>query len=128
MARVTTPVSPIPATVAQNSSASSPSGVSVRTAPSAVTRSSDSTWLPKLPTTWCALPWMSAPIAPPMVTWRVPGSTGSHSPCGSAARIRVSRLTPASTTTRAFPASISWMAASPVMSSTVPPAFCAGSP
>ena len=74
------PVSPMPATVAQNSSASSPSGVSVRTWPSAVSRSIDTTWLPKLPALWWFLPWMSLAIAPPTVTWRVPGSTGTHRP------------------------------------------------
>ena len=58
----------MPATVAQNSSDSGPSGVSSRTAPSAVTSASARTWLPKLPATWWALPWMSAPIAPPTVT------------------------------------------------------------
>ena len=63
-----------------------------------VTRSIDSTWLPKLPLVWWFLPWTSAPIAPPIVTCRVPGSTGTHQPSGSAARIRVSRLTPPSTT------------------------------
>jgi hypothetical protein len=71
---------------------------------------------------------MSAPIAPPIVTCRVPGSTGTHSPWGSAARISVSRLTPESRSTRPLSASIEWIVASPVMSSTVPPAFCAGSP
>ena len=67
-------------------------------------------------------------MAPPIVTWRVPGSTGSQSPYGSAARIRVSRLTPASTTTRPLSASMEWTVARPVMSRTVPPAFWAGSP
>ena len=128
MARTITPVSPIPPTVAQNSSPSGPSGVSVRTVPSAVTRSIDRTWLPKLPFVWWFLPWMSAPIAPPIVTCRVPGSTGTHSPNGRAARISVSRLTPASTTATPVSASMEWTVARPVMSSTVPPAFCAGSP
>ena len=65
VARTTTPVRPMPATVAQNRSSS---GVSSWTPPSAVTSVSRRTWLPKLPTTWWALPWMSAPIAPPTVT------------------------------------------------------------
>ena len=85
--RKTIPVSPLPPTVAQNSSASWPSGVRWRIWPSAVSSSIDRTWLPKLPALWWFLPWMSEAIAPPMVTCRVPGSTGTHSPNGSAARI-----------------------------------------
>ncbi len=48
--------------------------------PSAVSRSNDTTWLPKLPALWWFLPWMSEPMAPPIVTWRVPGRTGTHRP------------------------------------------------
>ena len=128
LARSTMPVSPTPPTVAQNSSDSGPSGVSVRTWPSAVSRSIDSTWLPKEPCEWWFLPWMSQPMAPPMVTCRVPGSTGTHRPYGSAARISWSRLTPASTSTTAASGSMSWMRFSGVMSMTVPPAFCETSP
>ena len=43
------PVSPLPPTVAQNSSESTPSGVRWRISPSAVSSSIDRTWLPKLP-------------------------------------------------------------------------------
>src|SRR6476661_4465342 len=100
VARRMMPVSPLPPTVAQNSSASGPLGVSRRISPSAVSRSIDRTWLPKLPALWWFLPWMSHAMAPPMVTCRVPGSTGTHSPSGSAARISWSRLTPASTSTK----------------------------
>ena len=77
-----------------------PPGVRCRTCPSAVSSSIDRTWLPKLPALWWFLPWISHAIAPPMVTWRVPGSTGTHSPNGSAAFISWSRLTPPSTSTR----------------------------
>ena len=49
VARRMMPVSPFPPTVAQNRSASAPSGVMVRTSPSAVSRSIERTWLPKLP-------------------------------------------------------------------------------
>ena len=45
----TAPVSPMPPIVAQNTRSVSPAGVSVRTSPSAISRSSDCTWLPKLP-------------------------------------------------------------------------------
>ncbi len=76
------PVRPMPPVVARKSSRSGPSGVSVRICPSAVSRSSDSTWRVNVPCVWWLPPWMSAPIAPPTVTCRVPGRTGTHSPCG----------------------------------------------
>src|SRR6185437_7632620 len=128
VARSTIPVRPLPPTVAQNSSASSPSGAMVRTVPSAMSRSIDRTWLPKLPALWWFLPWMSQAIAPPTVTCRVPGRTGTHSPSGSAARISWSRLTPASTSTRWVSLSIVWILLSAVMSMTRPPPFWALSP
>ena len=80
-------MSPLPPTVAQNSGALGPSGAMVCTWPSAISRSIDRTWFPKLPALWWFLPWMSQPMAPPMVTWRVPGNTGIHSPDGKAALI-----------------------------------------
>ena len=128
VARMMIPVRPLPPTVAQNSSLSGPSGVSRRISPSAVSRSIDRTWLPKLPALWWFLPWMSHAMAPPMVTWRVPGSTGTHSPNGSAAFIRVSRLTPPSRSTRRVSPSMVWIRFSAVMSMTRPPPFCALSP
>src|ERR1700722_18706356 len=63
-----------------------------------------------------------------MVTCRVPGSTGTHSPNGSAARISWSRLTPASRSATWVSASIEWMRFSAVMSTTRPPPFWALSP
>ena len=128
VARRMMPVRPLPPTVAQNSSASGPSGVRWWTSPSAVSSSIDRTWLPKLPALWWFLPWMSQAIAPPMVTCRVPGSTGTHNPSGSAARISWSRLTPPSTSTSASSDSIEWIRFSAVMSTTSPPPFCALSP
>ena len=56
VARRMIPVSPLPPTVAQNNSEPSPSGVTVCTWPSAVSRSIDRTWLPKLPALWWFLP------------------------------------------------------------------------
>ena len=122
------PVSPLPPTVAQNNSESPPSGVRWRISPSAVSSSMDRTWLPKLPALWWFLPWMSQAMAPPTVTWRVPGSTGTHKPSGSAARISWSRFTPASTSTRWLSRSIEWIWFSAVMSTTSPPPFWALSP
>lgn len=127
-ARTMIPVSPLPPTVAQNNSASEPSGVRCRTEPSAVSNSIDTTWLPKLPSLWWFLPWMSQAIAPPMVTWRVPGSTGTHRPNGKAAFINWSRLTPPSTSTTPSSAEIEWIRFSAVMSTTRPPPFWALSP
>ena len=72
VARKMMPVRPMPPIVAQNSAAFGslrpPLGVSVRTLPSAVSRSNDTTWLPKLPALWWFLPWISEPMAPPIVT------------------------------------------------------------
>ncbi len=65
VARTMIPVSPMPPTVAQNSSSS---GVRVVIEPSAVTRSRARRWSPKLPAVWWFLPWMSLAMAPPMVT------------------------------------------------------------
>ena len=45
------------------------------------------------------LPWMSLAIAPPTVTYRVPGVTGTNQPRGRSQRIEVSRLVPAPTVT-----------------------------
>src|SRR6478735_10805932 len=128
VARRMMPVRPLPPTVAQKSSDSWPSGVSVRTSPEAVSSSMDSTWLPKLPALWWFLPWMSQAMAPPTVTCRVPGSTGTHRPNGSAARMSWSRFTPASTSTTWVSRSIEWIRFSADMSMTRPPPFCALSP
>ena len=65
--------------------------------PVGVTRVIDATWEQKLPSTWWFLPWMSAAMAPPTVTRRVPGVTGTNQPSGTKRSIRVCRLTPAPT-------------------------------
>ena len=67
------------------------------------------TWFAKLPWTWWFFPWTSDAMAPPTVTWRVPGITGSQRPNPRSIRIKVSRLTPASTVTRARSRSTVWM-------------------
>ena len=67
--------------------------------PSGVCSANDSTWLAKLPSTWWFLPCTSAAIAPPTVTRRVPGVTGTNQPSGTSVRMSASRLTPASTRT-----------------------------
>lgn len=120
-----TPVSPMPPAVASNSGVP---GTTVRTCPSAVSSSNDSTWREKDPLTWWFLPWMSAPIAPPTVTYRVPGVTGTNQPSGSSTSISRCRDTPASHSTVPPSASIAWIRSRPVMSKTSPPAFCAASP
>ena len=121
-----TPVRPSAPAVPQNSSGSD-SGVTV-TVPFGVCSVKDSTWLAKLPSKWWFLPWMSAAIAPPTVTSRVPGVTGTNQPSGTIVRMIASRLTPASTRMTPRSRSMSWKPASVVASRTVPPAFCAASP
>ena len=109
----------------------SPAGrSSVRTLPSAISRSNERTWLPKLPWVWWFLPCTSAAMAPPMVTCRVPGSTGTHSPKGSSAFISVSMLTPACSVTvgGSEAASTERILSRRVRSSVAPPEFCAASP
>ena len=96
--------------------------------PVGVTRVISITWEQKLPSTWWFFPWMSAAMAPPTVTSRVPGVTGTNHPNGTSRSIRVCRLTPAPTVTTPESRSTRWMASSQVASSTVPPAFWAASP
>ena len=52
---------------------------------------------PNEPSTWWFLPWMSLAMAPPTVTKRVPGDTGTKKPRGTRTRSSSSRLTPAGT-------------------------------
>jgi hypothetical protein len=66
VASVTTPVSPIPPAVAQNSSASEVGVTS--TVPFGVCSVNERTWFVNVPSAWWFLPWMSAAIAPPTVT------------------------------------------------------------
>ncbi|CAM5447240.1 hypothetical protein STANM309S_05646 [Streptomyces tanashiensis] len=120
-----TPVRPRPPVVASKSGVP---GRTVRIPPSAVRSSSAVTCRPKEPEPWWFLPWMSAAIAPPTVTYRVPGVTGTNQPSGSSASISRCRLTPASQTTSPAVVSRARIRSRPVMSRTVPPAFCAASP
>ena len=91
-----TPVRPIPPTVAQNSSGRTSGDVSTID-PSASSSRSRSTLEPNEPSTWWFLPWMSLAMAPPTVTKRVPGDTGTNRPRGTITRSSSSRLTPAGT-------------------------------
>ena len=125
VASLITPVSPMPPAVPQNRSGSC-SGPTTNV-PFGAWSVNDSTWLAKLPSTWWPLPWMSAAIAPPTVTKRVPGDT-TKKPNGTSRRISASRLTPASTRITPRARSKSRIDASVVASTTVPPAFCAASP
>ncbi len=90
------PVRPIPPTVAQNSSGRSSGEVST-IEPSARSSRRPSTLDPNEPSRWWFLPWMSLAMAPPTVTKRVPGDTGTNRPRGTIARSSSSRLTPAGT-------------------------------
>jgi hypothetical protein len=71
---------------------------------------------------------MSLAIAPAIVTWRVPGTTGSVSPCGASAAIVPAIVAPACTLTCSRSFSTASTRSIAVMSSTAPPAFCAASP
>ena len=81
MTSVTTPVRPSAPAVPQNSSGSD-AGVTSTTC-FGVWSVNDATWLAMLPSTWWFLPWTSAASAPPTVTNRVPGVTGTNQPRGS---------------------------------------------
>ena len=126
VAVVTTPVRPMPPAVAQKRAGSDEADRV--TVPVGVTNVISRTWEQKLPSTWWFLPWMSAAMAPPTVTSRVPGVTGTNQPSGTRRSIRVCRLTPAPTVTWPDTRSTSWMASSQVASRTDPPAFWAASP
>ena len=80
---VTTPVRPMPPAVAQNASA--PSSAGPRCAPRR--RAGRGRRRRRGPSTsrrrWWFLPWTSAATAPPTVTWRVPGVTGTNQPRGT---------------------------------------------
>ena len=118
------PVSPMPPAVAQNS-AGSASGVTRRSELSGSSRSSQGTWLAKLPARWWFFPCTSAAIAPPMVTCRVPGETGTNQPAGSPATISCCRLTPGwqmASPLSVFRLMIWFIARVPM---TRPPPFCA---
>ena len=126
VARVITPVRPMPPAVAQNRSGSDV-GDTV-TVPVGVTSVISRTWEQKLPSRWWFLPWMSAAMAPPTVTIRVPGVTGTNHPRGSSRSIIDCTLMPAPTVMTPDPRSTWWMTSSQVVSSTTPPAFWAASP
>ena len=74
------------------------------------------------------LPWMSEAMAPPTVTWRVPGTTIGNQPSGRKTRINISMLTPASTVHVPLATSSSSTRSSRVQRTTLPPAFWAASP
>ena len=60
-----------------------------------------------------------------MVTWLVPGETGTNQPCGSPATMSCSRLTPASQIDDAGVRVEAEDAVQPGMEMTRPPSFCA---
>jgi hypothetical protein len=66
--------------------------------------------------------------APPVVTNRVPGVTGTKNPRGTRMRSRSSRLAPADNVTVPATGSRSAPTARPSSRTTVPPEFCAASP
>ena len=126
VASSTTPVIPMPPAVAQNTSAWSVGETSMR--PVGVARTRLVTCEQNEPSRWWFLPWMSAAMAPPTVTKRVPGLTGTNQPWGTNVCIRVSRLVPAPTRTHPASRSTSSTPSRVVASMTTPPAHCAASP
>ncbi len=126
VASIITPVRPMPPAVAQNRSGSE--SAESAAVPVGVARVIEVTWEQKLPSTWWFFPWISAAMAPPTVTSRVPGVTGTNQPRGTNRSIRVSRLTPAPTVISPVARSARWTPSSQVASRTVPPAFWAASP
>ena len=121
------PVRPIPPTVAQNRSVSCV-GDSSRIVPSASSNDIRTTLDPNDPSRWWFLPWMSLAMAPPTVTNRVPGVTGTNQPRGTSTRSSSSRLTPAGTVTVPAASSMTASWAWSRSRSTAPPPFWAGSP
>ena len=87
--------------------------------------SADRTCRAKLPATWWFLPCTSAAIAPPTVTCRVPGDTGTNQPAGRPATMSCSRLTPASQVARPVAGSRSRIRFSRAVEITTPPSHCA---
>src|SRR4051794_38329375 len=71
---------------------------------------------------------MSAAIAPPTVTCRVPGTTATIQPWPSVRRASASSETPAPTSTSPRAGSIGPIPVRPAPRTTRPPAFCAASP
>ena len=86
------------------------------------------TWLHHDPPLWWFLPWMSLAVAPPTVTKRVPGVTGTNQPWGTSQRMRSSRLVPARAVHVPVSRSRATMPLTAVVSTTRPPAFWASSP
>ena len=126
VASTMTPVSPMPPTVAQKRSGSV-SGLSVTRSPRPSTTVMRETCDPKVPSTWWFLPCTSAAMAPPTVTIRVPGVTGTKKPAGTSAFMSASRLTPPPAVT--VPAAVSRSIEAIVdRSRTVAPPDCAASP
>ena len=120
VAETTTPVRPMPPAVASKS-CGSPSGVTILTSPSGVSSSNARTWSQNEPSRWWFLPCTSAAMAPPTVTWAVPGVTATNSPSGSSSRVSPSMLRPASTVAVCPSTSTSRTAARRVIVSTRPP-------
>ena len=79
----------------------------------------------KLPSAKWFLPCTSAAIAPPIVTCRVPGVTGTNQPDRSPATISCSRLTPASQQARPVAGSRLMIRFSRAVEITRPPPHCA---
>ena len=121
-AQVIRPVNPRPPMVAANNSGRSVGPQSSRS-PELRTSSRRVTWCPKVPARWWFLPCTSLAMAPPTVTYLVPGVTGRNQPPPTVSdRISLSR-TPASQRIRPVAESKSRKRSSLRVASRVPPLF-----
>ena len=94
-------------------------GEQSRREPSERTSSNCVTWQPKVPAMWWFLPWMSLAMAPPRVTYFVPGVTGRKNPRGTAKSRIWARVMPASAVSRPVSGSKSIRRFMPVVSEQV---------
>ncbi len=90
-------------------------GVQRRCVPSVRMSSNWVMWQPKVPAMWWFLPWMSLAIAPPRVTYFVPGVTGRKKPRGTAKSRIWARVIPASAVRRPVSGSKLMMRSMPVV-------------
>lgn len=127
VASTITPVRPRPPTVAANQSACSRGPQTMRS-PSVRVSTMRSTCPPKVPATAWFLPCTSFAIAPPTVTFWVPGVTASIQPRRENTRWISPSGTPASQRSRPDSSSKSMNASSAVRSHAVPPELSAASP
>ena len=121
------PVSPMPPIVAQKASAFS-SREQWRRSPRAVSSWKSTRKAAIEPLSWWFLPWTSAAIAPPIVTFLVPGVTGKKKPRGRKCSMMSARLTADSQVRTPVSGSKASIRSSRVVSTTAPRSLSEASP